>query len=119
MRPIDADELRLKYLNLFMQTEMMAVRPITANLFKDMVKKDPSIGIPAGIPMEHLYKVLEMAPTLDVAPMVHEEWKEWDEDTWSCSVCGEPWTLTEGTPKDNGMNYCPNCGARMDGKEDL
>lgn len=45
-------------------------------------------------------------------------WIEWDEDcTWECSSCGEPWTLIEGTPKQNGMNYCPNCGARMEGEE--
>ena len=46
------------------------------------------------------------------------EWKEtdmgWDGDTaWVCSVCGEPWTLIDGTPKENNMNYCPNCGAKM------
>ena len=47
------------------------------------------------------------------------EWKEtdmgWDGDTaWVCSVCGEPWTLIDGTPKENNMNYCPNCGAKME-----
>ena len=46
------------------------------------------------------------------------EWKEtdmgWDGDTaWVCSVCGEPWTLIDGTPKENNMNFCPNCGAKM------
>lgn len=46
------------------------------------------------------------------------EWEEtdmgWDGDiAWVCSVCGEPWTLIAGTPKENNMNYCPNCGAKM------
>ena len=50
------------------------------------------------------------------------EWKEtdmgWDGDTaWVCSVCGEPWTLIDGTPKENNMNFCPNCGAKMGGME--
>lgn len=46
------------------------------------------------------------------------KWIERDEDcTWECSACGEPWTLIEGTPKQNGMNYCPNCGAKMEGDE--
>lgn len=38
---------------------------------------------------------------------------EYDDSTYECSQCGEPWTLIEGTPKENNMNYCPNCGAEM------
>ena len=38
---------------------------------------------------------------------------EYDDDTYECSRCGEPWTLIEGTPKENNMNFCPNCGADM------
>ncbi len=46
------------------------------------------------------------------------KWIERDEDcTWECSACGEPWTLIDGTPKQNGMNYCPNCGCDMRGEE--
>lgn len=45
------------------------------------------------------------------------KWKEtddgWDGTYYVCSVCGCPWTLIDGDPADNGMNYCPNCGARM------
>ncbi len=33
---------------------------------------------------------------------------------YDCSVCGESWVLIEGTPKENGMNYCPHCGAKME-----
>lgn len=39
----------------------------------------------------------------------------WDGVYFVCSVCGCPWTLIEGSPEDNGMNYCPNCGADMRG----
>lgn len=44
------------------------------------------------------------------------EWHEWDDgdNTWSCSVCGEPFVLIDGTPKENGMKFCPNCGAKME-----
>lgn len=35
------------------------------------------------------------------------------DDYYECSNCGEPWVLTAGTPKDNNMNFCPNCGADM------
>jgi DNA-directed RNA polymerase subunit RPC12/RpoP len=33
---------------------------------------------------------------------------------YDCSVCGESWASIEGTPKTNGMKYCPNCGAKME-----
>lgn len=33
-----------------------------------------------------------------------------ESNTWECSKCREWWTLIEGTPKDNNMNYCPKCG---------
>lgn len=36
-----------------------------------------------------------------------------DDPTFRCSVCGEEYELLEGTPIDNGMNYCPNCCSRM------
>lgn len=41
----------------------------------------------------------------------------YDDNTWICSECEEPWVLIDGTPADNGMNYCPHCGAKMDGGE--
>ena len=51
------------------------------------------------------------------------EWIDLDdkwgfEGTFKCSTCGELWSLIDGTPQDNGMNYCPNCGCRMKGADD-
>jgi len=47
------------------------------------------------------------------------EWKTVDgydgDEYYECSNCGEPWFLSAGTPKDNNMNFCPNCGADMRG----
>lgn len=38
-----------------------------------------------------------------------------DGDTYyDCSECGESWTTIDGTPWNNGMKYCPNCGAKME-----
>lgn len=39
--------------------------------------------------------------------------KEGDEDTWECKHCGMLWTLIDGTPEDNRMNYCPGCGRKI------
>ena len=58
----------------------------------------------------------------DVAPVVHGQWIEYTkviipepynkwEQAWKCSECGF----------DDGFaayNYCPNCGAKMDGGND-
>ena len=42
-----------------------------------------------------------------------EQDDSWDGVYYECSACGEPWTLIDGTPWDNGMKFCPNCGAEM------
>lgn len=38
---------------------------------------------------------------------------EEDYNVWHCNKCKCDWCLEEGTPKDNNMNYCPECGARI------
>lgn len=61
---------------------------------------------------------VESMPTIDATPVKHGRWEYseniYDESTWACSICKEPWTLIDGTPQENGMKYCPNCGAKMD-----
>ena len=42
-----------------------------------------------------------------------DEW--FGTDVYTCSKCRESYVLVEGTPKENLWNYCPNCGAKMDG----
>ena len=64
---------------------------------------------------------IDNAPTIDAVPVVHGRWEYseniYDESTWVCSICKEPWTLIDGTPQENGMKYCPNCGKKMDLEE--
>ena len=62
----------------------------------------------------------EYTPSADVAPVRHGRWEdsidEWfGTDVYTCSKCRESYVLVEGTPKENLWNYCPNCGAKMDG----
>lgn len=43
-----------------------------------------------------------------------ERFDIWDDILqYECSVCGKLWVLNDGTPKNNEMNYCPKCGAKM------
>ena len=43
------------------------------------------------------------------------EQEDYGEIYYCCTICGEPYVTIEGTPKDNQMNYCPCCGAKMEG----
>ena len=36
---------------------------------------------------------------------------------WQCTNCKVLMSI-DGTPKENLLNYCPNCGAKMDGGAD-
>lgn len=57
---------------------------------------------------------LSLIPAADVAPIVHAHFvKNKDLHTAFCSVCTfSIRNHTEGI--ENIINYCPNCGARMD-----
>lgn len=70
---------------------------------------------------EQFAEDIEELPSADVVPVVHGRWEEVDyfcgDSLWRCSACGCEWWFESGGPVENGTNYCPNCGARMD-KED-
>ena len=55
----------------------------------------------------------------DVQPVRHERWIPEDEyyvdDTYICSACGYEFIITAGDLESNELNYCPRCGAKMDG----
>ena len=63
--------------------------------------------------------IVNKFPAANYETVVHGRWipesNHYDDDTWICSACKEVWSFGEWHPKDIGMNYCPNCGARMDG----
>lgn len=65
----------------------------------------------------HFVAMIARFPAADVAPVVHGRWEQCFEG-WrkqiegdQCSVCGFAHYGT--TIRD--YNYCPNCGAKMDG----
>lgn len=57
-------------------------------------------------------KIMEEAPAVDAAPVVHGRWKAICNPFWDaeCSECGYA--------KKNGWEwgFCPACGAKMDGE---
>ena len=69
------------------------------------------------VALDSAINALRNAPSVDVSPVVHGRWIEQEKYTfgtmYDCSICGNR-ILDNGHP----WNYCPNCGAKMDGGED-
>lgn len=57
------------------------------------------------------YGGITILPAADVAPVVHAEWKENDNGTWSCSRCSS-WLPNE---QHHYARFCLHCGAMMAG----
>ena len=56
---------------------------------------------------------------VDVAPVRHGRWEK-QSGLYSCSECGMtcPYDVQADAIEYWACNYCPNCGAKMDGGED-
>lgn len=68
-----------------------------------------------GWSMNTLYDEMQELPAADVVPVVHGKWIQYlDTDEWACSNCEATQICFDFTPKELGMSYCPNCGAKMD-----
>ena len=68
------------------------------------------------------YIRLKNIPAADVAPVRHGRWvAESVNSLCSCSCCGKtaPYDVEADTIMYwPGLNYCPNCGAKMDKEDD-
>nr|DAH85661.1 MAG TPA: DNA-directed RNA polymerase [Caudoviricetes sp.] len=60
--------------------------------------------------------VIAEMPAADVAPVVHGRWME-SGPLLECQSCGEIYSRLGGNA-GKLWNYCPNCGAKMDGDSD-
>lgn len=58
-------------------------------------------------------RALKKIPAADVAPVVHGRWKK-SGSLLECQYCGEIYSQLGGNA-GKSWNYCPNCGAKMDG----
>ena len=74
-------------------------------------KKIPTVAI-------RIMHDIKALPAADVAPVVHGRWMpkkenyEFKEALMNCSACGYPVSRWTGN-----TNFCPNCGAKMDGDD--
>lgn len=112
-------------------------RPIDANVLVDRLDQliktydelynNLEVGNPSKSIMYGKYTTLvetridvRHMPTLDYEPVRHGEWIKQKNGKLICSVCG-----VRGLQDSDELDYyyypsvyCPNCGARMDAKED-
>ena len=61
-------------------------------------------------------KYIDSVPTEDVIPVKHGKWNDWYFengyiDAFHCQECGHLFVVTQGR---EDMNFCPNCGAKME-----
>lgn len=62
---------------------------------------------------DYIYMIEDM-PAADVAPVRHGHWNTGYFHDRVCSCCLHP----DNDINDYAHSYCPNCGAKMDEKED-
>lgn len=70
-----------------------------------------------GVPYEWAYALtaVDMQPTVDAAPVRHGRWI-FDSGVDYCEKCSECKALKP--PHYISDNYCPGCGAKMDGENE-
>lgn len=94
------------------------MRPIDADALKEWVEEYHASNW--GIPQDELIYAIGSAPTIDTVK--HGKWiKIVDCNTVQCSECFEDFDYIDGIcylcHGQELPDYCPNCGARMDDKE--
>ena len=68
---------------------------------------------------ERAARIIDQIPAADVRSVKRGKWIEnagyggWGDTIYQCSECGIEWTCEAGISID--WNFCPNCGAKMDG----
>ena len=70
--------------------------------------------------MEHSDRVVFITPKgkkVEYVKEKHGKWEKISDRNYKCSCCNAWWSVDrDSTMKD--YNYCPHCGAKMDGGED-
>ena len=99
-----------------------------ANACTDVLEKASEIDYIAGFSYELVIEILDNIPTVNVAPIKYGQWEWFDENTgtpitgherewgWRCSRCKHELPDDYDDPDYRPMlDYCPYCGAEMDG----
>ena len=87
----------------------------------DYIKRDAIqkalIDLPVDLDAKTVQRCIEAVhnfPAADVVEVRHARWIGVRLGDMRCSLCGEVYGVCGGLLGD--YNYCPNCGAKMDGR---
>lgn len=81
---------------------------------RELVASATNLRHPANLVTDDALFVLDSMPTADVAPVIHGQWIEYQiPHIICCSNCDWGTDVAE-----KNFQYCPNCGAKMDGGTD-
>lgn len=105
-RYIDADE--------FLENESEAYMRAQVSLAKEHADKtiDPTRYVNEAV-HKKIQMLINATESADVVEVRHGHW---DEDM-ECSICGCLAPVSHVTGEEYAYDYCPNCGARMDGED--
>lgn len=90
-----------------MVNKMNEIRPIDASELLSKAEIAPMYAVDAMV----CYNLIESAPTLDYAAVIHAHWI-WDEYTEPQPICSN--CKREPTGFYALIDYCQHCGAKMD-----
>ena len=92
--------------------ERKALREAFDNADADVVEEYEDGDCDWGFGRQNILEVINSVPPADVAPVLHGRWVKRG-CKWQCTQCKVLMSI-DGTPKENLLNYCPNCGAKME-----
>jgi hypothetical protein len=102
MRLIDADALRKRMFSYY--------KCVNENSSKEYYRGETLMNYEVADLIEDC---IDEAPTVDAVELVHGRWEDvslrFTQVKEKCTVCG-------GIVYAHGFNYCPHCGAKMDGE---
>ena len=84
-------------------------KEIALSLVQSDAPEDEKSAVTIATAKKLVRSIIYRTPTADVAPVVHGKWKRCGKNLGECSECEEIVSVRS--------NYCPNCGAKMDEKE--
>ena len=88
-------------------------------MIKEFIEREAVIEVIMSEPPDAYYPQwyvdkIKSIPAADVTSVRHERWEKHG-SKWQCTGCKVLMSI-DGTPQENLLYYCPNCGVKMDGE---